>query len=185
MTRHAAYPDWSGQTVAILCSGPSLTQEQCEVVRQAGCETIAVCSSWKMARFCDVIYASDEKWWKFYGGEIDIDAERWTCIAYTAENHGLKLHGPYPGVSNSGSRALEFAIECRPKKIILLGADCHVRNGTHHHGDHPRTKNPDATRCRMWLAHYAKVDCRGIEVVNCSPDSDLECFPKAHLSEVL
>ena len=68
---------WKGMTVCCIASGPSLTSADCALIEQAALPTIAVNSSWQMARFADVVYAADPAWWDHNQHLIDIDAERW------------------------------------------------------------------------------------------------------------
>ena len=175
---------WQGKTVACVASGPSLTAEDCTLVEQAGIPSIVVNSSWKMARFADIVFAGDFGWWKAYGGEIDIEAEKWTSAGTAARHFGLhhfKIGGPY----NSGSRAIQLAIELGASKILLLGYDASVKHGTHWHGDHKQTKNPDEMRCLKWHAHFAAIDRKGAEIINCTRETELTCFPKMKLEDVL
>jgi hypothetical protein len=185
LSRQAADKVWAGQTIVCIASGPSLTQEDCSLVEQSGLITIAVNSSWKLARFASVIYAADYRWWENYRGEIDIDAELWTWSERAAKVFGLNQHHMLSGAENSGLRAMDFAIQRGASRIILLGYDCSVRNGTHWHGDHTKTNNPDASRCKAWQNQFARLGLHGCEVVNCSRFTALKCFPKNSLEAEL
>lgn len=175
---------WEGKTVVCIASGPSLTAEDCAAVEKTGVPAIAVNTSWKMARFADIIYAGDLAWWKEYGGEIDVPADRWTCSSQAARLYGLKVHKA-GGEYNSGLRAVQLAIHLGAEKVLLLGYDASVKAGSHWHGAHLRTKNPDETRCEKWRRQFSKLDTKGAEVINCTPGSAIECFPKMPLSEAL
>lgn len=179
---------WEGQTVVCIASGPSLTQADCDLVRRSGLPTVAVNSSWRMARFADVIYAGDAAWWDAYGDEVTIPAERWTCTRLAAQKHGINLHkvvGPY----NSGMRAIQFAIERGAERVILLGYDCSIKHGLHWHGAHDRTKNPDEKKVRTWRGQFQAVailaKVRRCEVINCSRYTELTCFPRIPVEDIL
>lgn len=179
---------WTGCTVVCIASGPSLTAEDCAVVERAGLPTVAVNSSWKLSRFCDVIYAGDACWWAEYGDEIDIQAERWSCTRQAKQRFGVNHHqvgGPY----NSGMRAIQFAMGQGASRVLLLGYDCSLAAGTHWHGEHQRTKNPDVQKVTGWHKQFAQVaaeaKARGVEVINCSRYSALGCFPCLSLEEAL
>lgn len=176
---------WARHTVAVIASGPSLTAEDCSAVERAWIPTIAVNHSWRLARFCDVIYAGDACWWEHYGGEITIPAERWTHNPNVAKALGINANGKGQSVLNSGYRAIELAISFGAARVLLLGFDCSVRAGTHWHGKHDKTKNPDARRCAEWLAHFGRLDRQGAEVINCSRETALTCFPRMSLEEAL
>lgn len=176
---------WAGLTVACIASGPSLRAEDCQLIEAAGLPTIAVNSSWKAARFASAIYAGDPDWWHQYGKEIDIPAERWTHNPNAAQTLGIKANGKGSSVLNSGYRAIELAIELGATRVLLLGYDCSVAAGTHWHGDHDKTKNPDAKRCAVWLNQFARLDMRGAQVINCSRETALTCFPRMRLEDAL
>jgi hypothetical protein len=175
---------WAGRTVACIASGPSLHPVDCELIRLSGMPTIAVNNSWQMARFASVIYAGDPGWWDAYGAEIDIDAERWCCMENVAKARGLNWLKS-SGAHNSGMRAIELAIEFGAARVVLLGYDCSVEHGQHWHGEHAATKNPDASRCAMWLTQFAMVDRKGADIVNCSRDTALKCFRRERLGDLL
>ena len=175
---------WEGKTVACIASGPSLSAEDCALVERAGIPAIAVNTSWKMARFAEIIYAGDLSWWKAYGQEIDIKAEKWTCSRRASVQYGAQFH-KIGGVYNSGLRAIQLAIGFGASRILLLGYDATVKNGTHWHGNHAKTKNPDEARCLKWHRQFAALDRKGAQVINCTPGSALECFPKMPISEAL
>lgn len=175
---------WEGMTVCCIASGPSLRAEDCLAVQHARLPAIAVNSSWKLARFCDVIYAGDAAWWEFYGAEIDIPAERWSCSRH-AERYGAMHHKAKGGAYNSGMRAIEFAIEAGAVRVLLLGYDCSVSSGTHWHGDHSKTKNPDGSRCNEWARQFSRMHLGGVEVINCSRSTALTCFPRMSLEKAI
>jgi hypothetical protein len=86
-------------------------------------------------------------------------------------------------------RAIQFAIDKGFEKIILLGYDCSVSNGVHWHGKHEKMKNPDQARVHLWKGHFAAVATEAqqkkVEVLNCSRYTELDCFKKVSLEEVL
>lgn len=175
---------------AIVASGPSLTAEDCEALRQSGLPTIAVNSSWKAARFAEVIYGGDDVWWQSYGHEIDIPARRVCFMRQTAARLGIEHHkGAAGSVICSGYQAIRWAMQQGAKRIILLGFDCSVARGTHWHGDHDKTGNPDARKAASWarrfnaLAPVAKA--QRVEIINCSRHTELTCFPVRGLESVL
>lgn len=180
--------DLNGRAVAIIASGPSLTAEDCAAVERSGLLTIAVNSSWKMARFADAVYAGDACWWDAYGHEVDMPAEKWTCSRQAAARHGIKHHVAYGGY-NSGMRAIQFAVERGAARVILLGFDCSIANGLHWHGAHDRTQNPDEGKVKKWRGQFRAVAAlaklRRCEVINCSRHTELTCFPVRDLESVL
>lgn len=184
-----AVKPWRGQTVAVIASGPSLTKEDCELIESAGLTTVAVNSSWKLARFADVLYAGDFAWWKAYGHEVDIPAERWSCARQAVHHFRTKLHSTYGGEFNSGQRAIQFAVERGAARVILLGFDGSLRHGVHWHGSHEKTGNPDEVKVKKWSRQFSMVAAQakraGREVINCSRYTELTCFPVESLEIAL
>lgn len=178
----------SDQTVAVIASGPSLTQSDCDLIEAAGLPAIAINDSWRRARFARFLYASDAAWWEVNHQRIDIPAERWTCSSTAALRYGLNHHR-FVGPHNSGSMAVRFAVEMGAKRVILIGADCSLKHGIHWHGPHTETKNPDAIKVRWWHRQYAitarLARQRGCEVINASRHTELTCFPVRDLESAI
>lgn len=173
---------------AIIASGPSLTQADCNLVEAVALPTIAVNNSWRMARFADVIYGGDDAWWQAYGNEIDIPARRVCFMRQTAARFSIEHHkGAAGSVICSGYQAVRWAISQGARRILLLGYDCDVSRGTHWHGDHRITGNPDARKVSGWKKHFgalavlAKV--QRVEIINCSRETALTCFPRMDLAD--
>lgn len=107
-------------------------------------------------------------------------------------NNGVGLSiDPFALVTgrNSGFQALNLAVLAGAKKIILLGFDGQpsAAGRDHFHGGHPRPTPPAAYplyRQAMSAAENALLDL-GVEVVNCSPGTAIDAFPKKRLEEVL
>lgn len=181
--------DWTGKIVAVLASGPSLVQEDIELVKKSGIKTIAVNTTWEKVRFCDVIYAGDNVWWKHHHNSIDIDAERWCCakaavIPYKCFYRDRKVKPGY----NSGANAIELAANVfKAKTILLLGFDCSVKNGIHHHGNHKNTPNPNERRCEQWKKQFKSLLdlCKNTEIINCSRYTEIKHFPIKKLDAAL
>ncbi len=90
---------------------------------------------------------------------------------------------------NSGFQALNLAVLAGAKRVILLGFDGQpARDGkAHWFGNHPRP-TPEAAyplyRQAMSAAENALLEA-GVEVINCSPGSAIDAFPKRSLEQEL
>lgn len=174
--------------MVVLASGPSLVDEDIEKVRHLTC--IAVNTTWEKARFCKVIFAGDHKWWIHNVDKIDIDVPR-VGLSYNSENQyqakRFNSKVAKKGGYNSGCIAIEYAITQGAKKVIMLGFDCSVKNGTHHHGDHRKSPNPNDVKCEIWKRQFANLRkfYPQADVVNCSRYTEIKCFPRKPLDEVL
>lgn len=177
--------DWAGKTVFCIAPGPSLTRQDCELIKQTKAPVVAVNNAWEWAKFCDVIYACDPGWWEHNIFKININAELWTCFENLAHEYELNCHGPFLGALNSGLRALQLAVDRGAKRVILIGYDCSVVNGLHFHGPHEKTPNPDPAKCRKWNTQFSNMDFGDCEIINCSRYTELSCFKKQNLEDVL
>ena len=200
--------DWRGMTVAILASGPSLSEEQCETVRawrEASDKrrVIVINTTYQRAPWADVLYACDAPWWHEYYDQASTESrgQLWTQDKVAAQKYKtLKLIPSFPGAGlsrksgqinqggNGGYQAIGLAHQAGAKRIILLGFDMHAKGGKHWHGDHPRGLNKRLPFAD-WIAKYQQLaidlKAEGVEVVNATPDSALPWFPKASIEDAL
>lgn len=177
---------WAGQTVVVIASGPSLTQADCDLVERSGLTTIAVNCAWEYARFCDAIYAGDLAWWAEYSPGIDITAEKYTLSANAASVFGLIRHVSKRAQGyNSGLLAIEMACHFGAEKVLMLGFDASVENGIHFHGRHESLANPDPRRCGLWLGYFEALAKDHKNIINCSRQTALTCFPRQSLESAL
>lgn len=174
-----------GEIVAVIASGPSLTSEDVEAVSHL--KTIAVNSSWKIAPFCDVLFAGDFVWWKNYGKEVNIAAKKVCMTARAKEIGAVHFKHKHSKGYNSGMCAIEYAVRRGARKIIMIGFDCSIKNGIHHHGEHKKTPNPNETRCNRWKDQFRwlRKEFPDADIVNCSRYTEIDCFPVLPLEEVL
>jgi hypothetical protein len=196
-------PNWAGQTVLVLASGPSLR----EFIRTgpglpSDLKVVAVNSSIFAAPAADVCLATDFMWWKMHHREVrrDSKAEPWTTDRSAAERYGLNFvrSANESGLGesrvftngNSGAAAINFATLAGAKTVLLLGFDMKAGpNGEKHwHPDHP--KPCVQSQCfDDWLHRFAAIataaERQGVEVINCTPDSALTCFPRMPLEDAL
>ena len=196
-TRHFQAGRWEGETVCIIASGPSLTQEQVEQAKAKGWRYIAVNDSYKLAPFADVLYACDGKWWNKYH-DLQFEGEKWTQDIHAKRKYGLNwIHGQqgrglgYDAIhfgANSGYQAINLAFLWGAKRIVLLGFDCKTIDGkAHWFGQHPHDLNR-VQPFQHWLSNFRQLasdlEAEGVEVINCSPDTALTCFQRRPLEEL-
>jgi hypothetical protein len=99
--------------------------------------------------------------------------------------------------SNSGAAAISVAANIGAKRIILLGFDMKLSDSKHQHWHNVYNRN--YTNPNPKKAHHLPFDRhlrgfseiakdakhRGIEILNCSPDSMIKEFPKYNLKELI
>lgn len=182
---------WSGYAVVCMASGPSLTADDVELVRQwreAGerRRVIVVNTTYTAAPWADALYAMDAKWWRFHAAEV----AKLNCakVCIHAVPGVTKLQRPdYKHFGNSGAGAVALAVLAGAVRVILLGYDCQRTNGmAHFHGDHPKGLG-NALSMPTWGKKFenAARELRGANIINCSRATALTCWPRAGLSEAL
>ncbi len=90
--------------------------------------------------------------------------------------------------NNSCIAAINIAVLAGAKRILLLGIDGKAINGrTHWHGGH-KQPTPDSfwsDQRKSFAAIEAPLFERGVTVLNCSPGTAIDHFPKVGLAEAL
>lgn len=208
-------PEWAGETAAILASGPSMTRAQADYVRgkcrviavnNQGIDTVDSTTGQLIPAFApwaDILYAADAKWWRHYHDRALKFAGRKVTIRDTLpwrEVYSLKQSTEHASIDprpthlvsggNSGYQAIHLAVHLGAKRIVLLGFD--MKDGPqrrrHWFGSHPGRLDSRGN-FTAWLRAFEKLarvlDHKGIEVVNCTPDTALRCFRRARLQEIL
>lgn len=185
------WPRWQGRTVAVLASGPSMSQTVADKVKEAGLPAIVVNNTFRLAPWADVLYAADAKWWQLTPDAMDFAGVKISCEPVrgilSLRNAGASGYSDEPDCvhtyGNSGAQAIQIAAKAGAAQILLFGFDFH---GSHWHGEHPRplrNASQEALRARaesmsVLAAELAK---RSIRVENCTPGSALTCFSKGSL----
>lgn len=197
-----------GGTVVCIASGPSLTTEDVESVR--GQVVIAINDAVRLAPWAQVLYSSDSLWWDRYKGMPKFQGLRFKVSPspFRVENkkqpgkehligvNTLRNAGE-PGISfeadtvctgkNSGHAAVNLAVHLGAKRILLLGYDMGPHKGRHHFYDKdPVQHNSPYQMFRKYMATAVQpLKDAGIEVLNCTRQTNLECFPLVKLEDAL
>lgn len=189
-------PIWKGEVAVCVASGPSLDTDDIAYAKERA-RIIAINDNYILAPFADVLYACDLQWWDWHKGVPEFAGTRWTQDPVAAEKYSLNyIRGiDSPGLStdpeilhtgsNSGYQAINLAYLLGAKRIILLGYDMKFSSCglSHWFGDHPNLVRSNYDR---WLSGYQTIaDQCLVEVINCTRDTALECFPKSDIRNVL
>lgn len=90
---------------------------------------------------------------------------------------------------HAGLQALQIAANAGGDPIILLGyeaRDPRHNEATHWHGEHPERISNRGTFGK-WRRSYAmaepEIKARGLTVINCTPNTGIESFPKMRLED--
>jgi hypothetical protein len=192
----------------IIASGDSLTIEDCELVKEwrsdvssAEKKVIVINSSFKIAKWADILYACDGEWWDKYYNEVN---DVFQGSLYTICDRVSKIYGinwiaseDQQGLgediihtgNNSGYQSINLAYLLGAKKIILLGFDMQRSlNKGHWHGDHPGSLNRH-NNFTGWLKKFPKLaedlKNKDVEVINSTRLTALTCFKMKPLKEAL
>lgn len=183
------------QTAVIVASGRSLTKDDVEYC-QGKATVYVVNNCYQLAPWADVLYACDEEWWDSYKPEFS--GQKWTINENAAKKYNLNkidydsslAFSPAQIIAtgnNSGFQAMNLAYLHGYKRIILLGFD-YMNSGQHWFGKHPSglQKSPDMNR---WVKHMRNaqpiMQSLGIEVINCTRETAIDCFPQMPITEAL
>lgn len=193
------------RTWFILASGPSMCREDADAVRGRGI-VVAINCTIELAPWADVLYAGDPSWWGVYGSRV---------AGFTGRRVGLDLPHQAEGIerlrfqmktglglsrinhgNNSGYQAINFAFLQGARRMVLLGYDMQHTGGRHHwHPDHTGTWRgnpmgnfaagmPELVRPKF-DALASDLEAQGVEVINASRETALQCFRRMPLADAL
>ncbi len=197
---------WKGETVAILASGEGINRGVVNAVIGAGCKTIAVNRTVELAVAADMLYAGDGPFWQvhplarhFPGVKVCLFADgvssRRSCMppegVHMLRWSGVTGFDPDPSYirtgKNSGYAALHVAAHTGARRILLCGYNMGAKNW--HARYAPPLRNTKPEQYAIWRPMFGGLARAlaglGIEVLNCTPDSALDAFPKVTLDEAL
>lgn len=103
----------------------------------------------------------------------------------------LEKTGKVGSGGNSGFQALNLAVQFGAKRILLIGYDMHIGGGLHWYGPNKwqDANNPNESIFKRWIDAFhgaaSPLKSMGIEVINCSMSSAIQCFPKKSIEGAL
>lgn len=193
---------WPGSTIVCLATGPSLNQADVDACRDRA-RVIAIKDAYNLAPWADVVYGAgvdQTKWWQRNGKRVvaahqglrftlDPAAAEWASLLQWGAEQGLSTDPARLALGrNSGYQAINLAVLLGAAKIILLGYDMKRAAGEQENFFVGPTKGP-VHRYAEWQPFFRTLldplARLGVSVINCTPDSALECFPKMTLAEAL
>lgn len=198
--------DWRAYTVVVVASGPSLSDEQVALVkraRQMDLVRVIVTNNtiWRLA-WADVAFFGDYLAVEHYRPRMDYAGEEWWTSSRPASQRfqGMRYVEAEVGDGlgervlrmngNTGAMAINLATLWRARRIVLIGFDMKLAadGRPHWFGNHPEGLI-QTQRFADWIASMKVIGRdageRGIEILNCTTDSALECFERADLEGAL
>lgn len=192
---------WPGSTIVCLGTGPSLTQADVDSCRGRA-RVIAIKHAIDMAPWADVLYACGadaSRWWQKHGERLAGFAGLRYTLDPKGEPHATVLKNTgYSGIEtdpsglrtgkNSGFQAINLAAHLGAVRIVLLGYDMMTgaNDRDHFYGSHANgVRVPFHDLKPFFVEIVAPLRALGVEVVNATRSSALDCFPKVSLADAL
>lgn len=194
------FEHWRGSEVVCIASGPSLTIEDVELVRQwrydmAWRRVIVTNNTWQIAPWADALFAMDLAWWQQYHAAVD---RGYRGLRLTQHSQGEKFNAlnlrrrlrAYKNYKNSGACAVAAAIHLGASRVVMVGYDgAKVAGKAHWHDDHPKGLG-NAGSVKRWPADFELVKglvmrTKGLTVINASRNSVLRHFERQELEQAL
>lgn len=90
---------------------------------------------------------------------------------------------------NGGYQAINLAYLWGARRILLLGYDMQLTGGMRHwFGDHPPPLNSGSDYSN-WIRKFrrlaADLEAEGVQVINCSRETALDCWPRMEIERAL
>lgn len=169
-------------TWAVLGTGPSMTVQVAQSV-MGKCKVAAVSDSWRLAPWADILVSSDAAWWDAHPEALSFPRQKYGAMPAFRHIEGVERVAG--GGLNSGLLAVMVAVSLGAKKVLLLGIDLHSP-GQHWFGRHPLPlKSSTKNRFETFKKQFARYRPDGVEIVNCTSGSALQCYPMQSVEEAL
>lgn len=195
---------YANSTAVLLASGPSLSAEQIGATmlrwRHRQCVVFTVNRTWRRFPMADIHYSNDPDWFatelddmrqecrgEFWCGHPEHTLPGVHVIPFDKKAKGLESAHPdaIAWAGNSGAACISLAAMAGCTRILLAGYD---QQGDHWHEPHPEQVRK-GFNFPMWAQHFACIgkdaESAGIEIVNCSHETSLTCFPRGDLAKEL
>lgn len=166
----------------LLAPGPSMSQAVADSVRGHRVGVINNCFS--LAPWAEFLAATDVQWWLKYP-----EARQFAGRKFSPNRIGEDVERVHTALvtscCNSGVLGLEVAKRLGATRVLLLGFDMGLGHffGPYSNGLGNTTKERRVVH-HAQFATWARLN-KGIDVINCTPGSALQVFPKMELSEAL
>lgn len=199
--------DWRGQYAAVVAGGPSVRNQDLSILKDR-MHVSVVNESHRLCPWAEILYSCDGSWWrlkqieieKFKGLKVGFETsgisnvKNITIKKISADNWNNDLLLTEPGLvgsgGNSGFQLMNLITQMGVSGIAMIGIDCNLSGGVHWHGRHPdQLRNPDEAVIKSWKKNLDAVALEfkkiKVDVVNCSPVSMLENYPKMTVNQML
>ena len=199
------------QKIIVLGGGPSLGEMDLEPIKSY--PVIGTNAAVFLGDWVDIIFWGDDRFYRWYPNALENFPNRVIHCATQYKDHPKfeyleKVPAPEqtkkidPIVwnknkiawftnrgGNAGASAIALSLKLGAKQIILLGFDFKTKNGKHnYHSYHNHTPDKSIYQ-NKFLIHFERLaeetERLGIQVINATPDSALDVFPKNKLENLI
>lgn len=182
---------WDSETVFIVGGGPSI--KHLDFKKLENKSVVVTNNAYKSVPWASALFFADRIWYDWNKSELynfkNYKVTTDSRVSGEKEIIYLPHEGPYLSTNlshsrrytNSGSGAMALAVKLGATKLILLGFDMRVVDGKfNYHSEHKREPSPEIYK-NAYIRELVKMkpffEELGITVINCTPNSALECFP--------
>jgi hypothetical protein len=147
-----------------------------------GLYVVAVSDAYKLAPWADALASTDGRWWAHHKEAMNFKGLKFTAAPDFRPVNGVERF-PADSHTNSGLLGIKVAVHMGATQVLLLGFDL---RGSHYFGKHPEPlKNTTAQRFESFKKQFAGYRPKGVEIINCTSGSALDCYPKRDLADCL
>lgn len=202
------YDTLSGRQVFVVGGGPTVNQQNLSLLKDK--KIICINNSYKLFENPTALYWADENWAsnhldnlskhkcksrfhsKFHISKTHLENDvkgvaGCTILKRTAE-FGIDENIDHVCGNNGGAQVLNLLFNMRVREIVLLGYDMKLISAqSHWHGGHGLPIRPS-----IYFNFIESINTMApilkranINVINTSPNSDLNCFAKQKLEDVI
>jgi len=204
------YDKISGRTVYVIAGGPTVKNQDLSLLE--GKHVVCLNNSYTIYPDALALYWADETWVtkhldgvnnhsakfrfhskfhvsnKYLGSEKHLGIGNSTILKRTGDR-GIDPDLNNVRGNNSGAHILNLLYNCKVNKIILLGYDMKIIDSkSHWHAGHSLSIKPEVYSNLFIPSIQSMAESlkrANIQVINTSSNSDLKCFPKMKLEEVV
>lgn len=168
---------------AVLATGPSMSQQLADGLR-GRCKVVAVSDAYRLAPWADALASTDYAWWRVHSGALLFPGRKFGVIPSFRSLPEVESL-PVDTGTNSGLLGIMAAVKLGATRVLLCGFDMHSP-GKHFFGKHPEPlRSTPPARMEVFKKQFAAYRPRGVEIINCTPESALHCYPRGALEDCL
>lgn len=187
------------ETVVCIATGASLTQQDVNYIK-GSFDVIAIKEAIMLAPWATYMYACDDDYWLNHGLKHKFKGRKYSIKTPSLDGLDI-IQLPYElGAvwgdrktiatgGNSGFQAIGLAHILGYRRVLLLGYDMQSKDNQTHFWDGVSWRSFRPHNYKGWLQHFKNAaplikNC-GIEVINCTRDTALDCFPKMSIQDAV